>query len=191
MIEKLKSKPPKNGRFYTIAIDGRGGSGKTEFANFLRKLLPDFVFLNGDDYFEPTPDSIAWGAFNDARFSDDVIKPLKQGETKIAYRPYNWHKEPHISKKVIKIEKGICVERSFSFGFGLDWDLKIWVEAPSKISLQRGLERDNMPRKQALKTWNEVWQPMEDAHIKRLNPLETADIVVDGTKPFKDQLARF
>lgn len=191
MIEKLKSKPPKNGRFYTVAIDGRGGSGKSLFAENLKKLLPDFVFLNGDDYFEPTPNDIAWGAFNDERFIEDVIEPLKQGKTSIVYKPYNWHSKSHITERPINIDQGICIERAFSFGFDLDWDLKIWVETPADISLARGLERDKMPRKQALKAWNEVWKPKEDMYIKEIDPLKTADIVVDGTKPFEDQLAQF
>src|SRR3989344_8431711 len=84
---------PKNGRFFTIAVDGRGGSGKTVFAEYLKKHLPDFVFLNGDDYFEPVEGQIVWGNFNDKRFKENVIEPLKHGNT-FVYRPYDWHKEP-------------------------------------------------------------------------------------------------
>lgn len=109
----LKTHQPKNGKFFLIAIDGRGGSGKSTLAEYLKSLLPDFTFTNGDDYFEPVEAQIVWGEFNDKRFIDDVIAPLKQASTTIAYRPYNWHAEPHITEQTIKIDKGICIERCF------------------------------------------------------------------------------
>ena len=91
---------PKNGRFFTIAIDGRGGSGKSTFAELLKTKLPDFTVLNGDDYFEPIKDPIVWGEFNDERFTQDVLQPLKRGNA-FVYRPYDWHAEPHIVEEKI------------------------------------------------------------------------------------------
>lgn len=177
-----------NGSYYLVAIDGRGGSGKTVLAEYLATLLPDFTFINGDDYFEPTPDAVAWGDFNNTRFKKDVIQPLSEGKNTILYKPYDWHFEPHISNRLITITKGICVERSFSFAFNLDWDLRIWVETPKAVALKRGQEREQMPVEQVTKVWKEVWQPREDEYIKKLKPQEMADIVVDGTKPFEEQI---
>ncbi|HEY1645755.1 MAG TPA: hypothetical protein VGF75_05290 [Candidatus Saccharimonadales bacterium] len=185
---QLLQKQPKNSKYYLVAIDGRGGSGKTVLTEYIAKLLPDFIFLNGDDYFEPTPNEIAWGKFNDERFIEDVINPLKQGKTTIAYRPYDWHTEPNITERTITINKGVCIERCFSFAFDLDWDLKIWVETPSNIALQRALERDKMPQERAVKAWKEVWQPEEDTHIEKFKPLQSADLVINGTKSFAEQL---
>lgn len=188
LLRDFLSAQPKNGDFYLIAVDGRGGSGKTVLGEYLTKLLPDFLILNGDDYFEPTPGETAWGDFNDDRFAEDVITPLRKGQQIITYRPYDWHTEPHISEKKLTVKKGVCIERSFSFNFDLDWDLKIWVEAPRDLSLQRGLERDQMPREQAVAAWEKIWRPREDSHIESVDPLKTADIVLDGTKPFEEQL---
>lgn len=181
-------KPPKNGQYYTIAIDGRGGSGKTTFLQYVATLLPDFIMINGDDYFEPSENTIAWGEFNDERFEKDVIMPLKRGDTNLLYRPYDWHAKPSLTDKKLQITKGICIERSFSFAFDLDWDCKIWVETPAKIALQRGQERDQMPLEQGYRAWKEVWQPREDTHIQKINPLKTSDIVIDGTTDFKSQI---
>jgi uridine kinase len=47
----LSKREPHNGRFFTIAIDGRGGSGKTHLAAYLKNILKDFTFIEGDDYF--------------------------------------------------------------------------------------------------------------------------------------------
>src|SRR5579862_2323957 len=113
LLHKLESKPPKNGTYYLVAIDGRGGAGKTTLTEYVAKLLPDFTIINGDDYFEPTPGEIAWGAFNDERFEEDVIKPLSKGKTTLIYRPYDWHKKPPITEQSITINKGLLIERSF------------------------------------------------------------------------------
>ncbi len=186
IVKHLGEAAPKNGKFFTIAIDGRGGSGKTVLTQRLQKLLPGFIFLNGDDYFEPVEGQIVWGDFNDKRFRGDIIEPLKKGNSFI-YRPYDWHKEPHITEKPITIEKGFGLERCFSFNFDLDWDLRIWVEAPKGICLERGLARENMPKDRVLKAW-QIWQLAEDKYIANIRPQEIADIVIDGTKPFGVQL---
>jgi uridine kinase len=117
----LTTHHPKNGHFFTIAIDGRDGSGKSTFAELLKSKLPGFIVLNGDDYFEPIDDPIVWGKFNDQRFINDVVNPIKHGNT-FTYRPYDWHTEPHITKKQITVEQGICLERCQVFTFDLDWD---------------------------------------------------------------------
>ncbi len=181
-------KPPKNRKFYLIAIDGRGGSGKTTLLKYVGTLLPNFVLIYGDAYFEPTTDTIAWGAFNDKRFIADVINPLKKGATTLMYRPYDWDKKPPISEKKINVAEGVVIERSFSFSFDLEWDLKIWVETPPDIALERGQVRDEMPLEEGLKAWLEVWKPQEDAHSKKIKPLKSADTVIDGTQPFEEQL---
>ncbi len=187
MLQKLKDKPPKNGRFYTVAIDGRAGSGKSTFAKVMSKLLPGYVFLTGDDYFEPLDNKLVWGSFNDARFMADVIKPLQKGNT-ITYRPYDWEATPPISQKTITIKSGLCLERCYSFKFNLDWDIKIWVEAPKELCLKRGIAREHLPEKTVLKTWTEVWQPLEDKYIKTFDPKTKADIVIDGAASYPLQL---
>lgn len=187
MIEDfLAAHKPKNGRFFTIAIDGRGGSGKSTFAEMLKVKLPGFVILNGDDYFEPVNDPVVWGEFNDDRFVSDVIKPLKTGND-FTYRPYDWHADPHITEKGIQVSKGFCLERCYSFTFDLDWDLKIWVEAPKEVCLARGLVREKMPRERVISAW-ELWQRQENEYIRDFAPKEKADVVIDGTKPFEEQI---
>lgn len=177
---------PKNGRFFTIAIDGRGGSGKSTFAELLKTKLPDFTVLNGDDYFEPIKDPIVWGEFNDERFTQGVLQPLKRGNA-FVYPPYDWHAEPHIVEEKIAVAKGFCLERCYSLQLGLDWDLKIWIETPKKACLERGLARENMPPEKTIPAWR-LWQAKEDAYIRDFCPQEKADVVIDGLKPFEDQL---
>lgn len=174
----LQANQPKNGRFFTIAIDGRGGSGKSTLAKMLKPYLPGFSILNGDDYFEPINDPIVWGDFNDERFAQEVIVPLQTGNT-FMYRPYNWHAEPAITEEERVVTNGFCLERCYSFTFDLDWDLKIWVETPKDVCLERGLARDALPgeRKKIMAAWK-VWQQQEDAYISQQHPQDIADIVI-------------
>ena len=182
----LQTHSPKNSRFFTIAIDGRGGSGKSMFAELCKARLPGFIVLNGDDYFEPINDSIVWGKFNDERFMHDVIMPLKKGD-QFTYRPYDWHANPHITEQKIEVTKGFCLERCYSFKLDLDWDLKIWVETPKELCLERGLARESMPAERIIPAWK-VWQKREDEYIQEFHPQEQADMVIDGARPFEEQL---
>lgn len=185
---KVYKNKPKNGKFYIIAVDGRGGAGKTTLTEYIAKLLPGFTILHGDEYFEHVEDTIAFGAFNDERFEKEVLKRIRNGETSFTYYSYDWHKEPHLQAKVLNISEGVVIERSSSFAFNLDYDLRIWVETPARLALQRGQERDEMPLEQGYRSWKEIWKPQEDAHFQKYRPLETADIVIDGTNPFEAQL---
>lgn len=187
--QMILKKPPKNGNFYIVAIDGRGGAGKTTLTEYVEKLLPNFSTLNGDEYFEPDDNTIAFGSFNEERFEKEVLLQLRGGKTEFTYHPYRWGNKEPMSNKKLKITEGIIIERSGSFAFDLEYDLTIWVETPAKIALQRGQERDEMPLDQGYRSWKEVWQPQEDAHFNKVKPLETADIVIDGTKSFKEQIS--
>lgn len=173
--------------FTTIAIDGRGASGKSELANYLRAQLPGYVLLSGDDYFEPVNGKAEWGDFNSERFDNDVLAPLRTGTT-FTYRPYNWHTEPHITQQTITVTEGFCLERCFSFALRFDWDLKIWVETPRDLCLERGVARETIPHGRALTVWRDIWQPREDGYIAEVLPLKTANVVLDGTKPFDQQI---
>lgn len=186
--EQIYSKPPKNGSYYVIAIDGRGGAGKSTLTEYVATLLPNFTIINGDEYFEPDDTTIAFGSFNDERFIKDVINPLQEGKKEFVYHPYDRDATPPTQDKPLRISDGVIIERSFSLGFELDWDLTIWVETPQQLALDRSQERDEMPLEEGLKQWEVIWKPKEDAYFEKVKPLETADIVIDGTKSFSEQV---
>jgi uridine kinase len=54
----------------------------------------------------------------------------------------------------------------------------IWVETPRDERLRRGLERDGA---EALAQWQE-WMAAEDDYIRREQPLQKANIIVDGMR---------
>ena len=83
------------------------------------------------------------------------------------------------------------MERCFGFGLAVDWDVRIWVETPKAVCLARGLERDASDElgDRVRLAWEQVWQPREDDYISQRRPSELADIVLDGTRPFAEQLS--
>jgi uridine kinase len=92
LADFLDQNQPKNGRFFTIAIDGRGGSGKSALTEYLQERYPKLTMIKGDDYFEPVQDDVMWGEFNERRFLEDVIEPLQEGNS-FQYKNYDWHEE--------------------------------------------------------------------------------------------------
>jgi uridine kinase len=190
ILDRLTSFRPKNERFYTVAIDGRGGSGKTEFSAYLSGILADFLIVNGDDYFEPLLNELAWGGFNEQRFETDVLNPIRLGSNQIVHQAYDFGGGSLAPARNMAIDRGIVIERCFSFGFSIDWDLKIWVETPKEVCLSRGIARNPpLTRDRVIAVWEEVWQPREDQFIETFRPIDQAEIVIDGTQPFENQVS--
>ena len=84
-VQRLRdASPGVTGRPRVIAIDGRGGAGKTTLAERLRRTVPDSVVVHTDDvawnhaYFD-------WGAL----LAENVLRPLHRGEA-VDYRPVAW-----------------------------------------------------------------------------------------------------
>ncbi|MFC8434801.1 hypothetical protein [Streptomyces sp. NPDC057253] len=72
------------GRPRVIAIDGRGGAGKTTLAERLRKVVSDSAVVHTDD--------IAWNhAYFDwsAVLVENILQPLYRGEA-VDFRPDAW-----------------------------------------------------------------------------------------------------
>jgi uridine kinase len=187
----LASGRPRNGAYPTVVVDGRGASGKSSLGTWLRDQLPGFVVLNGDDYFEPDDDPPAWGGFNEARFDADVLALLRAGRRTLGMRPYSYRLGRVEEPRPVRIVAGVVVERCFGFSLDVDWDVRIWVETPKAVCLARGLERDASDElgDRVRLAWEQVWQPREDDYISQTRPGALADIVLDGTLPFAEQVS--
>lgn len=179
---------PKNGEYITIAIDGRGASGKSALAEFLNQELEEFTIINGDDYFEPHSNEITWGEFNEKRFQDEVLLPIRKGLRGFSIRPFDFPNGELGQPKQMNIDRGVIIERCYSFELPIDWDVRIWVETPEEICLTRGLQREGAKvlGERATAAWTQVWQPRESGYIAKFQPIQIADYVVDGTQPFED-----
>jgi hypothetical protein len=84
-VQLLRDASPEvTGRPRVIAIDGRGGAGKTTLTRRLRKVVPDSAIVHTDDvawnhaYFD-------WGAV----LAESILRPLHRGEA-VDFRPDAW-----------------------------------------------------------------------------------------------------
>ncbi|MFC6080134.1 uridine kinase family protein [Sphaerisporangium aureirubrum] len=85
VVRQLRdASPDVTGRPRVIAIDGRGGAGKTTLAERLREAVPDSAVVHTDDvawnhaYFD-------WGAV----LAENILHPLRRGEA-VDFRPDAW-----------------------------------------------------------------------------------------------------
>lgn len=190
MIEfLLASKEPKVGNTLFIAIDGRGGSGKTTLAALLMKKLNAQLILTDD--FASWDNPYDWSQLVIER----VFDPIENGAKTLSYPRSKWWEnhqpESVVDQPVTKIMilEGVgSLRKEFRDYISID----IFVNTPREICLQRGIERDvnndtGKTEAEIAAMW-EKWASNEDAYIARDKPQEYADIVIDGTKPLKEQL---
>lgn len=185
--EKIDSSEAKVGKTLFIAVDGHGGSGKSTFAKWLAKKL-EAELIHTDD-FAGWDNPLNWWP----NVIEQVFKPIANGATKISYQPASWwenhHPEPVENQPVSKVMilEGVSSSRR---EFDDYVSVRIFVDTPKEICLQRGIERDTSTgkSKEELRQMWEDWFKEEDEYFVRDNPKEKADFVLDGTKPFEAQI---
>ncbi len=188
--ELLHGVRPRNGAYPTVVVDGRGGSGKTTLAGVLGQRLDGYAVVHGDDYFEPHDHPVTWGDFAEERFDADVLARLRAGDPDLPVQPFDFPNRRLGDVRPVRVDRGVVVERWFGCDLDVPWDLRIWVETPPEVCLERGLGRDGgiALGERARLAWTTVWQPREEAWIAERRPQELADLVLDGTRPFEPQL---
>lgn len=186
--EMLLSRHPKVNNTLFIAVDGRGGSGKSTLAKYLsEKLNADIVQT---DDFATWENPFGWWPL----VIEQVFQPIQNGARTLRYPRTRWaedhYPEPVAGQPVteIMILEGVSSSRrEFRQYIGLS----IFVDVPKDICLRRGVERDLLKVKRSeselIRLW-EGWSAAEDGYLQRDDPKQHCDIVIDGTKPFEDQL---
>lgn len=151
-----------------VGIGGHGGAGKTTLA----RAIPDAVVVSTDEF---------WNGrrFDLERLRDEVVRPLRAG-LPAEYRSFDWHRQAmrrqprRVEARGTVVVEGVCALHRM---FRADLDLRVWVDAPRALRLERGVARDG-ERMRA--TWEDVWMPMEDRYVAADDPVSAADLVVDG-----------
>lgn len=140
VLERLRaSSPGVVDRPRIIAIDGRGGAGKSTLVERLRALVPTSAIVHTDD--------IAWNhAFFDwgALLVDDIMRPLHRGEA-VEFRPPAWVE--HDRPGMIHVPAGLEVVWIEGTGIIRDefarWsDASIWVQGDLDERERRLVARD-------------------------------------------------
>ena len=178
----------ERGRRLPVAVDGRGGSGKSTFARRLAGELSRVgvaaAVVPVDDFYRPPSEEgpEPEGMFDLARLERDVIAPYLAGEP-ASYRPFDWNAGgvSPVARRVGTPEV-LIVEGVFATSplLGGCHRLGVWVDALRAVRLERGLKRDG---EAARATWTGVWMPREDRYFEETHPDLRADLVVDGARP--------
>lgn len=183
----IKESVPRLGNVCLIGIDGHGGSGKSSLANLLSQKL-DAQIIRTDD-FASWDNPLNWWPLVIER----VFEPIKAGSQTLSYPRSKWwenhNPEPVVDQPVtnMMILEGVSALRK---EFRPYISLGIFVDTPEAICLERGLARDSgtgKSREELTKIW-QGWLKDENTYMERDKPRQHADIVLDGTKPFVEQL---
>lgn len=167
---------------HVIALDGRGGAGKSTLAGRWAACLPDTAVVSTDD--------IAWNhsmfGWADAMV-DGVLRPFREGSA-VSYRPPGWVRhgregavEVADTVRLLIIEGVGASRRELA-----DWlDAACWVQSDFAEAERRGLARDiasgvNGDAEATTAFWH-FWMAEELPFFARDRPWERADLILAGT----------
>ncbi|MFD4637173.1 uridine kinase [Lentzea sp. NPDC058436] len=175
VVRRLREEAPA-GRPLVVAVDGRGGAGKSTVVERLRRHVPRSGVVHTDD--------IAW---NQAYFdwggliAGNVLAPLHRGEA-VAFRPPAWAE--HGRPGAIRVPAGLDVVWVEGTGILREelaaWiDASIWVQGDLDEQQRRLVARDGDSAEQRRHV--AAWLAEELPFLLRERPWERATVVVAGT----------
>ncbi len=166
-----------------VAIDGRGGSGKSVLARQLAAGWPGAAVVEMDDFYRPSGDRVArplvhGGNFDRERLITEVLEPVSARRAG-RYRRYDWGEDRLAEWHDMPADAVVLIEGVYSTSRLMRrfCDYAIWVDCPYDTRLQRGVERDG----EAMRTvWVGEWMPAEDRYVAGEHPDARADLVLDS-----------
>ncbi|WP_157454047.1 uridine kinase [Cellulomonas sp. Root485] len=172
LVARAFAARPRLGRVRVIAIDGPAGSGKTTLADALGARGATVVHL--DDLYE------GWSGLEGSlwpRLRAQVLEPLRRGMPG-RYQRYDWTSGDFAEWVDVPVPDLLVVEGCGSARRAVDpvAVLRVWVEAPADLRLERGLARDGTDAREHWLTW----MVDESAHFAREQTRERADVRLDA-----------
>jgi hypothetical protein len=176
-VRQLRDASPEvTSRPRVVAIDGRGGAGKTRLVNRLREVVPRSAVVHTDD--------IAWNqAYFDwgALLADNVLRPLHAGAA-VDFRPPAWI--AHDRSGSITVPAGADIVWVEGTGIIREelapWlDASMWVQGDLDEQERRLLARDGDSPEQLEHVAN--WMLEELPFLVREQPWARATMVVAGS----------
>lgn len=173
-----------------VAIDGRGGAGKSSLARAIVKLLPKSVHIEHDWFHLPKNEVTEAARFDHPRLIAQVLSPFRSGSRTISFLRYNWgylagipdgfHDTPVTIEdmEILIIEGCNTLHSSIVSHF----DLRIWLNTSAEVALRRGIRRDideyKLDPGRVHAAWKE-WSAWEDQSLNRDDRRKRADIILD------------
>lgn len=171
-IEGLRQKKSR----VVVAIDGRGGAGKSSLARALVSRLTKSAHVEHDWFHLPKAQVVGAHRFDHARLISEVISPFQSGAQTLSFLRYNWgylagipdgfHDTPTTieDKEILVIEGCETLHQSLVPYL----DLTIWVDTDPEVSLERGIRRDIDEYKLDPQTVNASWKEWSAWEAERL-----------------------
>lgn len=152
-----------------VLIDGRSGSGKTEYAARLAAGLGARV-IHLDDLYP------GWHGLAAASQTvvDDILTPLAQGRP-AQWRCWDWYADDWDLTGTAQPGESLVIEGCGSLTPGSRALAReaIWLQAAEPVRRARALDRDGDD------SWWTMWRAQEDEHLARHRPQLLADRVID------------
>jgi len=177
------ARPP--GSPLIIAVDGGSGSGKSTLAKEWAGQEKGVVVVPLDDFYLPVKDEVLEKrtpqadyemAFDRERIKAQLLEPLRSGH-RARYQVLDWELSQLGEWATVEPRGLVVVEGVYSHR--PEWqefmDLKIWVEVPQALRRKRAEDRGENTRIQL-----DCWQAAEAWYVETFNPMQAADVVVDG-----------
>ena len=156
-----------------LAVDGRGGSGKSTVAGRIGDRVPGAVVVHTDD--------IAWyhHMFDwSALITAGVLAPVRRGEA-VAFRPPEWDARERPGAVVVPAGCPLLVVEGVGIGrhdLAPWFDGLVWVQTDRAAAWSRMLTRDGAAHEPFMREWEAAERPFLAAD----RPWERADVVVAG-----------
>jgi uridine kinase len=166
-----------------VAIDGRGGSGKTRLVRQLVALDPSLKRLPLDHFpcradEHPFHPSGVQTRISCARVLE-TLRSLTQNMAAVYERTFWWHTDR--DSATLQIEPGgtVLVEGSYALLKDLRplLDFAIWIECPPALALARALAREAVDAA-SYSAWMNGHLPTQERYIETQRPSEFADLVL-------------
>jgi len=186
-----------------VAVDGYTASGKTSFAHelaaairaqgrpTLRASFDDFKKpwsdarekgydrISGEGYYRNAPD------FESARsLLLEPAGPLGSGTVALCgHDPLTGVDHRHVTVNAPN-DAVLIVDSVFALRPEYDdyWDFRIWLDVPTEVSLERGIDRDaeSEGRAEAERLHRDRYHESERIYIAEVDPVSKADAVIDN-----------
>ncbi|MCC2316193.1 uridine kinase family protein [Cellulomonas xiejunii] len=178
VAERALRERPRLGPVRLVCIDGPAGSGKTTTAESVREHLlrrdVGVTVVHLDDLYD------GWHGLEGTlwpRVSAQVLEPLRHGRAG-RFQRYDWAAGRFTQWVDVPVEDVLLLEGCGSARRDVDAvaSLRVWVEAPDALRLERGLARDG----DAARAHWTSWMADERAHFARERTRERADLWLDA-----------
>ena len=155
-----------------VALEGGSASGKTTLAATLETLYGCTVFHMDDFFLQPhqrTAQRLAepGGNVDRERFREEVLRPLKRGET-VSYRRYDCHSQTLQPPVSVLPGRLTVVEGAYSMHPDLadSYDLSVFLKLSPQLQRQR-IQRRNPD---LAERFFRQWIPLEAAYFAAMDP---------------------